>query len=452
MPAIHTRNAREPSPSHRRLLRVGIIHGKRIVEERLVSATSAVTIGTSPRATFIIPWDGVPHRWRLFEQRGGRRTLRLAPGMSARIARPSGGNVTSFDSDASAPIPLPDDARGKITVGDTTVLFQLLRPPAPQPRPRLPFSLQRRALDGIERGFVAVLAATLALHVAVVVYLRQVEWPRRPAIEEVPDRFVSNIVRTPRPAPPAAPAATTAARTTPAPSSARRPHTAPPASSPPSRSPAIAAGPSRESLEAQVRNSGLISVITARSADGTSPIADVLAAGGVDRPMDEAFKNIGGLGIAGLDPLPGLTPSGGHGKVGTVDTLRIGSRIAQPTTTGPAGGERSVASRVVVAPPVLESGKADLDAIVRDIRGRRKAIAACYERALKSNPALAGKLVVRFSIASAGTVVAVAVDEDTLGAPDVAGCVRGLIARWRFAPPADAPVEVSFPFVFQAGS
>ena len=81
---------------------------------------------------------------------------------------------------------------------------------------------------------------------------------------------------------------------------------------------------------------------------------------------------------------------------------------------------------------MLESGKADLDAIVRDIRGRRKAIAACYERALKSNPALAGKLVVRFSIASAGTVVAVAIDEDTLGAADVAGCVRGLIARWRF--------------------
>ena len=354
MPAI---NAHQASHSHRRLLRVGIIHGKRIVEERLVSATSAVTIGTSPRATFIIPWDGVPHRWRLFEQRHGRRTLRLGPGMSARIAKASSGSVANFDSDAGEPIPLPDDARGKIIVGDTTVLFQLLRPPAPQPRPRLPYSLQRRALDGVERGFIAVLAATLALHVAVVVYLRQVEWPRRPAIEEVPDRFVSNIVRTPRPAPPAAPATATAVHTTPAPSSARRPHTAPPASSPPSRPQTMAAGPSRESLEAQVRNSGLISVITARSADGTSPIADVLAAGGVNRPMDEAFRNIGGLGVAGLDALPGLTPSGDHGKVGTVDTLRIGSRIAQPATTGPAGVERSIASRVVVAPRCSNRGR-----------------------------------------------------------------------------------------------
>ena len=171
MPAI---NAHEPSPSRRRLLRVGIIHGKRIVEERLVSGSSAVTIGTSPRATFIVPWDDVPHRWRLFEERRGRRFLHLGPRMSARIAKASGGNVANFDSDASQPIPLPDDARGKITVGDTTVLFQLLLPPLPRPRPRLPFSPQRRALDGIERGFVAVLVATLALHVAVVVYLRQV--------------------------------------------------------------------------------------------------------------------------------------------------------------------------------------------------------------------------------------------------------------------------------------
>jgi len=447
-------NTRQPRDSRRRLLRVGIFHAKRIVEERLVSGTAAVTIGTSPRATFIVPWDGVPHRWRLFEQRGGRRYLRLGARMSARIAAASGGNVANYDGDgagADQPIPLADDARGKITVGDTTVLFQVLRPPAPQPRPRLPFSLQRRATDGIERGFVAVLAATLVLHVAVVVYLRQVEWPRRPSIEEVPDRFISHLVRTPRPATPAAPATVATARPTPAAPSTPRPHV-PPAPAPATRPGGPSAGERKAIIEAQVRNIGLIPLLTARAADGTSPIADVLASGAVDRPLDEAMKDIGGIGVAGLNPLPGLTPSSGKLRVGTVDPLNLGSRVAPPTATGPAGGERSVASRVVVAPPVLESGKADLDAIVRDIRGRRKAIAACYERALKLNPALAGKLVVRFSIASAGTVVAVAVDEDTLGAADVAGCVRGLIARWRFAPPAEAPVEVSFPFVFQAGS
>ena len=195
------------------MLRVGIVHGRRIVEERLLARAGDVTIGTSPKSTFIVPWDDAPERWRLFEERGGRHTLRLAGGMAARIA--DGAAVTSIDARAAdappRPIPLSDRARGKVTVGDTTVLFQLLRPPAPQPRPQLPLSIRRRVSAEIDRFFTIVLAFTVLLHVAVVVYLRQVDWPRRPSIEEIPDRFVRQMVRTPRPTPPPAAAPTTIA-------------------------------------------------------------------------------------------------------------------------------------------------------------------------------------------------------------------------------------------------
>ena len=44
----------------RRMLRVGIIHDHRIVEERLLARTDDVTIGTSPKSTFIVPWDDTP--------------------------------------------------------------------------------------------------------------------------------------------------------------------------------------------------------------------------------------------------------------------------------------------------------------------------------------------------------------------------------------------------------
>ena len=171
----------------RRVLRVGIVHDRRIVEERLLARTGDVTIGTSPRSTFIVPWDDAPARWRLFEERGGRRFLHLAGGMTARIA--DGTNVTSVDGGAAGAaraIPLSERARGKVTIGDTTVLFQLLRPPAPQPRPQLPISVRHRITDGIDRFFAAVVAFTLLLHVVLVVYLRQVDWPRRPDIEAIP--------------------------------------------------------------------------------------------------------------------------------------------------------------------------------------------------------------------------------------------------------------------------
>src|SRR5262245_37389260 len=277
----------------RRMLRVGIVHGRRIVEERLLARTGDVTIGTSPRSTFIVPWDRVPLRWRLFEERGGRRYLRLAADMTARIAE--GSAVTSIDARGAGtptrPIPLSDRARGKVTVGDTTVLFQLLRPPPPQPRPQLPVSIRRRVSAEIDRWFALALAFTALLHVAFVVYLRQVDWPRRPSLEEVPDRFVRQIVQVPRPKPPAAPTAT--------------PEPAPPAPHPPSgpiaQRPRPTPGKPHEPPRVDVSNIGLIPLLTARAADGRSAIDDVLSGGAVDRSLDEALRNVGGVGIASND-------------------------------------------------------------------------------------------------------------------------------------------------------
>jgi hypothetical protein len=111
-----------------------------------------------------------------------------------------------------------------------------------------------------------------------------------------------------------------------------------------------------------------------------------------------------------------------------------------------------VRSNVREGAPQVEDGKVDAAAIAREIRGRRKAIAACYERALKQQPTLAGKLVVRFSLAPAGTVSAVDIDEDTLGAPDVAACIRGVVLHWRFPALTDGAAELTFPFVFQPAS
>ena len=427
----------------RRLLRVGIVHGRCIVEERLLARPGDVTIGTSPRSTFIVPWDRVPERWRLFEQRGGRRFLRLAGDMSARIA--DGAAVTTVDARGAGepprPIPLSDGARGKVTVGDTTVLFQLLRPPPPQPRPQLPVSVRRRVAAGIDWAFTAVLVATMLLHVAVVVYLRQVEWPRRPAIEEIPDRFIRQSLRLPRPAPaPTAPAPAAVVEQTPKPAARPRTpgHGAP---RPPTPDP-----------KAAMQHMGLIPLLTARGPDGKSAIDDVLSGGAVDRSLDEALNGVDGVRIAGSDALHGLDGAGsGHGKIATPGALRGVPGISGPGSLGPVA-ERDVAKRLGFDRPVIEGGHADVESIAREIRARRKAIAACYERALKARPTLAGKLVVRFAITAAGTVSAVDIDDDTLGAPEVGACVRAIVQRWRFAPPAEAPVELSFPFVFQAGN
>jgi hypothetical protein len=434
-----------PSTAERRVLRIGIIHDRRIVEERLLAHPGDITIGTSPRSTFILPWDEVPRRWRLFEARSGRRFLCLAGNMTARIA--DGAALTSVDArggEATQPIPLTDRARGKVTLGDTTVLFQWLRPPAPQPRPQLPHSMRRRVMAEVDRPFAGALALTALLHVAIVVYLRQVDWPRRPPLEEVPDRFIRGVARALRPTPqPAAPVVVSAE----APRTQFRPH---PASG--GARPAHAPVKTRQEIEAEVRRMGIIPLLTARGDDGHAVLPDLLANGAVDRSLDEALRDVRGVTIASSEGLRGLPrPGSGSWKVGIPTDLRGGTQIVDAGPSGPVV-ERDVASRLKVAPPVVEGGHADLASITSEIRARRKAIAACYERALKQKPTLTGKLVVRFSITAAGTVSAVDIDDDTLGAPEVGACVHALVLRWRFAPPSDAPVELSFPFLFQSGA
>ena len=460
-PALVPAQPSAPVLAARTSLRVAIVEGVRIVEERVLASQSRVTIGTASASTFIVPSELLPARWRLFERRRDDWFLILGAGMVAQVAQVAqvaiDGRARSFRGgdppSAAQRIPLPEGARGKVRFGDTTVLFQLVRPPARAPRPRLPVSVKRRALAEVDMPFTAVLAAVLALHVAVVVYLRQVDWPRHPALEEVPDRFVHQWLRMPRPpsVPPASPV--------PDQSLARDQRTAPisPARPPrgaaraPTTTPPLLPGDRRAALEAEVRSMGILPLLTARGADSSSRMVDLLAPGAVDRPLDEALRGVNGIQIARDESLAHLGIARGiTGKIARVEGLRPGPGISGPAEIG-ASAERHVPAHLEVGAPEIEAGRGDPQAIAREIRERRKAIAACYERALKQQPTLAGKLVVRFTIVPAGTVAAVAFDDDTLRSPAVAACVQASIARWRFAPTGGGPVEVSFPFVFQVG-
>jgi outer membrane biosynthesis protein TonB len=444
--------APSPDPAGaRRHLRVGIIQSGRIVEERVLRAPKVVTIGPAAGDTFITPPDdGAAGSWRLFQERRGRLVLRLGPGMSARVA--AGGDVATLDapspSEGERIVPLRDGARGKVSLGATTLLFQLVRPPAPQPRPQLPIAVRRRIVSDLDGPFTLLVALSFLLHLVMVVYLGQVDWPRRPSLDEVPDRFVQ-MVR--RPKPPVAPTPRPTAASKPAPASTPKP-TAPkprPEAADVPR-PAPTAAERHADLEKKVQKMGLLAVIGAR-ADGESVTADLLAGGNVDQATEDAFKGVNGVAVAQNDSLRLLPRAGdGNGRIATPTGLRVDTRIAEATTAGPTR-ERSVPSVVREGAPQVEDGKVDAAAIAREIRTRRKAIAACYERALKQQPALAGKLVVRFSLAAAGTVTAVDIDDDSLGAPDVSSCIRAVVLRWRFPALTEGSAELSFPFVFQPG-
>src|SRR5882724_13467528 len=69
-----------------KILRMGIIQGGRIVEERLVRKRENITIGQSAKNMFVVPSEALPRNWLLFQVSGDKYIAHFSEGMDARIA------------------------------------------------------------------------------------------------------------------------------------------------------------------------------------------------------------------------------------------------------------------------------------------------------------------------------------------------------------------------------
>lgn len=447
-----------------KILRIGIIQGGRIVEERLVRKRENITIGQSAKNLFVVPSEALPRHWMLFELTGHHYVAHFSDGMDARIA--VGNEVISLSQlkqtgkiqkrGHSWVLPLDERSRGKITLGDMTILFQFVTPPPPQPRPQLPASVRGSITSQLDWAFTSIAVGSFLLHLMLVLYLRNVDWPRRPDIEEIPDRFVKMVVKKVEPPPEAKKevAKTTDEEKKPEKKKgeekkAVKKELTPEEKAKLAEEKARADAERRARLAEQVKSTGLLKLLGAR-ADGSGSIADVLGKGDVDRDQEKAFQGVGGIGVASAnDQLRGIKSGGsGSGKVATVGGLRGGGSISEGGT-GNAAAEKKVSGIVKTEAPAVD-GELDPSLISKEVRARQGAIKACYERALKRNPTLSGKIVMHWTITAAGTVSGVDVEQDSLGDSEVGSCIKSLIARWRFPAPAGGNVDVSFPFVFQA--
>jgi TonB family protein len=88
--------------------------------------------------------------------------------------------------------------------------------------------------------------------------------------------------------------------------------------------------------------------------------------------------------------------------------------------------------------------------IVRRIVGRHAdEVRFCYEHALAANPTLAGRVILKFTIAATGDVIDAQVRDSTLGNAAVETCLAAVADNWEFPYPLPpGRVFVSYPFVF----
>lgn len=151
-----------------RAVRVARVEGGRIVDERLVRAGEEVSVGSDPSSSFIVDSAALGARATLFAFRGGRWHFVAEPSVRASVEL----RVSGASRDSGAEISqLPEDARGRLVLGDTSFLFQLVEPPA-RSRARLPRALLGSLGARIDFRFTTIAACSFLAHFGAAVALQ----------------------------------------------------------------------------------------------------------------------------------------------------------------------------------------------------------------------------------------------------------------------------------------
>ena len=72
------------------VLRIGLVQGGKVIEERVIKQRSSVTIGPSEKSMFVIASKHIPANFKLFELSGQEYVLNFLDGMTGRVALRTG--------------------------------------------------------------------------------------------------------------------------------------------------------------------------------------------------------------------------------------------------------------------------------------------------------------------------------------------------------------------------
>lgn len=454
------------APAGPKVLRIGLIQNGKIVEERVIRTRETVSIGTSERNHFIIQSPGLPSRFELFQLVGQDYILNFTEQMTGRVGL-SGGvsqleqlRATGAARNAGGywQVKLNDQSRGRIVVGETTLLFQFVSPPPIAPKPQLPTAVQGGFVKNIDWPFTAFVVASFMFFFGGFIVLETYD----PIYEDESLLAASDLAAYIFDEPPLPPEpvdeeetptdegeAQTETAQRPTPSRERQPsrETSGDANDTPSQSSEERSAAIRDQAAQQAQ----ALMLTAFGSGGSA--FDSLRGGAVTANSADVMANASGVGVANNSGGGTIRQRGGgegSGQGGDLGGLRQGSGGGQAASEGEVG-ERTISGRVSVSGGGDIGGSGDFDAslVSAALRRASAAIRRCYENELRNSPNLSGKVTVQFTIQTSGTVSGATASENTTGSGALATCVTGAVGRLRFNPgPEGGSVQYRYPFVF----
>lgn len=469
-----------PRASGARVLRVGLLAGKSVVEERIFRKRRAVTFGGAETSDFVVA--SLPESpISLFELEGQDYAISFCAGDEGRVG--IDGAVYSLAELVSEGLAEPrgerwrfrlDDAsRGRIELGGYTVLFQFVTPPPVTPPAVLPQAARDGFMSGIDWLFTALVVFSYMVLFGFVVYLEGADFEQPGAgLRAVPESVARLIFEEPPPPSPDEPSREETSALDPRPeepevvAQTRAPTRVDPrpqdgAASAYADAAEAPPGPARTQPERAAQVASLANEYAGQIAEqlhlgafgGAGAFADGLA-GGADTSDPESIladaQRVRGADMRRSE-LRTRTP-----HTGSVSIMSLQGLAERGPARSAMEGMRLVERRVTQlrldgrqVRDIAGGGEIDAQAVIATVRLRMRAIQLCYERQLGRDAAIEGRVSVEFTIQPRGNTTNVRATSNSTGSANVARCATETIGRIRFdSGPEGGSVTFSFPLVF----
>ncbi len=439
-----------------RILRIGVLLGGKIIEERLIRERTSVTLGQSMKNTFSVPVEGLPLEFTLFALGNNNQySLRFLSKMDGRLSD-GGGNVMTLDALKSRgaqqvgdywQVPLSNSARGKLSIGDLTILFQFVAEPPRQPKPMLPASVRGTFADRFDPRLSVILGASIVLHFAIVIIalIYDVE-----VNSGIADRAYNLTFKQDSYEVDLAPKEVPKAEETGAGSAEQK---APEKKiDSPAKAKDDGGGRSEKDNVAlqEEQAARFADLLTGEGVNGTSEGDMSKRRPGADLSDQIADVKEGGKQVA-IGGGTGRGPRGGDAKVGTGS----GPKIDGPGGIDSAGGgktsEKGPSGRISVSDKqTFDESTLTADIVLSKIQSVYMAgLKRCYKNYLAKDASARGKVTLSLTVNETGRTVKGAAKGF---ASEVDDCITGLMSSWRFPIPKDKdgePTEANFAITLQ---
>jgi hypothetical protein len=443
-----------PQVTGPKVLRIGLVQGGKVIEERVIKQRTHVTIGPSEKSMFVVPSQSVPPNFRLFELVGNEYHLNFLDGMTGRVALQTGiTDLTALRGQAKRSpqgayqVRLTEDARGKVVVGETTFLFQFVAPPPVQPKPQLPVSVKGGLSSQIDWTMTIIAAFSFLFHFGMVGAIYS-DWMDPIVDDELNIAGLIDTVKSLPPPPPVeTPPDTSADKTAAKDATDAAPKPAAAGGAAPGKKGSMSTG-ERARLSAQLDQLEMATLGALNSAGPAT--AGVLKSGDVPTgALDAAAQSGAGVSVGGAT---GLNLGGGGGGVVRPGTSGGGLGAIGQTTAGTPGGAGTGATvsgpKGNATPGSAEVRGGSVSNADRVVAGMRAGFRACYNRGLASNPDLQGSVRITAKIGPNGEVLSATPSATGSLGDEVVNCVVRRVQSATFSPPEGGGATIVIPVTF----